>query len=58
MSSIITALTSLVTLIVSALSELAGLWVVAVAAAFFVIGLAIKFIFGLMGKGKSGRRGK
>lgn len=56
MSAIITALTSLVTILVSALTSLAGLWVVAVAAAFFVIGLAIKFIFGLMGKGGKGRR--
>ena len=57
MAEIITALSSLVTIILSALGSLAGLWVVAAAAAFFVIGLAIKFIFGLMGKGGGkGRR--
>lgn len=56
MSAIITALTSLITMITTALTELAGLWVVAVAAAFFVIGLGIKFIFGLLGKGGKSRR--
>lgn len=56
MSEIITQLTSLVTVLKSALTGIAGMWVVAVPAAFFVLGLAAKFIFGLIGRGKRRRR--
>lgn len=56
MTQIMTALASLVSVVVSALTSLAGLWVVAIPAAFFVIGLAVKFIFGLMGKGGGKKR--
>lgn len=56
MSTIISQLTSLVTVLKSALTGIAGMWVVAVPAAFFVLGLAVKFLFGLMGRGKKRRR--
>lgn len=57
MSLIITALTSLITVAKSAFTGIAGLgWVVAIPASFFVIGLAVKFIFGLMGRGKGRKR--
>lgn len=56
MNAIITALTSLVAIVTSALTTIAGFWVVAIPAAFFVIGLAIKFLFGLMGRGKKRRK--
>lgn len=52
MSSIMTTLASLAGLVTTSLTSLAGLWVVAIPAAFFVIGLAVKFLFGLMGRGK------
>lgn len=56
MTLIITAMTSLVSVVTTSLTSLAGMWVVAVPAAFFVIGLAIKFLFGLMGRGKRKKR--
>ena len=56
MSTIITQLASLVTILKTALAGIAGMWVVAVPAAFFVLGLAVKFLFGLMGRGKKRRR--
>jgi hypothetical protein len=56
MSTIITELASLVTIVKTALTSLAGMWVVAVPAGFFVLGLAVKFLFGLMGRGKKRRR--
>lgn len=57
MSLIITALTSLITVAKTAFAGIAGLgWVVAIPASFFVIGLAVKFIFGLLGRGKSRKR--
>lgn len=57
MSYIITALTSLIAIAKTAFTGIAGLgWIVAVPAAFFVIGLAVKFIFGLMGRGGKKRR--
>lgn len=52
MNHIMTALASLASLVVTSLTSLAGLWVVAIPAAMFVIGLAVKFLFGLMGRGK------
>lgn len=55
MSSIMTTLASLAALVTTSLTSLAGLWVVAIPAAFFVIGLAVKFLFGLMGRGKRKR---
>lgn len=58
MSEIFTALTSLVSILRTAMSGIVGFgWVVAVPASFFVIGLGVKFIFGLMGRGKK-RRGR
>lgn len=56
MSQIITQLTALIPLVKTALAELAGMWVVAVPAAMFVLGLGVKFLFGLMGRGKKRRR--
>lgn len=56
MSTIITQLTALVPLVKTALTELAGMWVVVVPAAFFVLGLGVKFLFGLMGRGKKRRK--
>lgn len=57
MSQIVTAITSLITILRTGLVSLAGLWVVAVPATFFVLGLAVKFLFGLMGR-KGGKRRK
>lgn len=56
MSDIVTVLATLVTVLKTALTGIAGMWVVAVPAAFFVLGLATKFLFGLMGRGKKKRR--
>lgn len=56
MAEIMTQLASLITVLKSALVGIAGLWVVAIPAAFFVLGLAVKFIFGLVGRGKRKRR--
>lgn len=56
MSVIITELTSLIPLVKQGLTSLAGMWVVAVPAAMFVLGLAVKFLFGLMGRGKRRRK--
>lgn len=57
MTNILTELTALVTACKTAMQSIAGMWVVAIPAAFFVMGLAVKFLFGLMGRGKR-RRGK
>lgn len=57
MSTIVTLLGSLVTIFRVGLDGIAGLWVVAVPATFFIIGLAVSFLFGLMKRG-SRRRGR
>lgn len=56
MSYIVTALTSLMTLLRTGLAGIAGLWVIAVPATFFVLGLAVKFLYGLIQRGK--KRGR
>lgn len=56
MSAIVTALTSLMTLLRTGLAGIAGLWVVAVPATFFVLGLAVTFLFGLIKRGR--KRGR
>lgn len=55
MSTIVTLLGSLMTLFRVGLDGIAGLWVVAVPATFFILGLAVSFLFGLM-KRRSRRR--
>lgn len=56
MSEIVTMLTSLMTLLKTGLTGVAGLWIVAVPATFFILGLAVKFLFGLISHGK--KRGR
>lgn len=56
METIISQLTALVPLVKTGLTGIAGMWVVAVPAGFFVLGLGVKFLFGLMGRGKRRRR--
>lgn len=51
-----TTLASLVTIVTTALGTIATFWVVAIPAAMFVIGLAVKFLFGLMGRTKRRRK--
>lgn len=52
MSELVTQLTSLMGVLKTGLAGIAGLWVVVVPATFFVLGLAVRFLFGLMGRGK------
>lgn len=56
MGEIVTALGSLIAIVKTSLATLATMWVVAVPAGMFVLGLAVKFLFGLMGRGKKKRR--
>lgn len=56
MTAIVTALTSLMTILKTGLAGIAGLWVIAVPATFFLLGLAVKFLFGLISRGK--KRGR
>lgn len=56
MDSIVTTLASLVTILKTGLTGIAGLWIVAVPATFFILGLAVKFLFGLIQRGK--KRGR
>lgn len=52
MSVLVTVLGSLMTVLKTGLAGIAGLWIVVVPATFFILGLAVKFLFGLMGRGK------
>ena len=56
MGTILTEAASLIGVVKTALQSLVTLWVVAVPAGMFVLGLAVKFLFGLMGRGKKKRR--
>lgn len=56
MSFIVTALTSLMTILKTGLVGIAGLWIIAVPATFFILGLAVKFLFGLISRGKKKSR--
>ena len=56
MGQIVTAISGLMALLKTGLTGIAGLWIIAVPATFFVIGLAVKFLFGLIQRGK--KRGR
>lgn len=55
MNALITAVNSLLAVAKDALGTLAGMWIIAVPAAFYVIGLAVKFLFGLVKRKKRAR---
>lgn len=55
MSQIVTVLGSVLTLVRTAVGAMTNLWVFGVAVGFFVIGLAISFVGGLLNK-RGGRR--
>lgn len=56
MSVIITEAAALIAIVKTGLQGLAGMWVVYVPAGMFCLGLAVKFLFGLLGRGKKRRR--
>lgn len=57
MALVVSTMSAILTLVRTTVGGLTGLWVFAVAVAFFVIGLAIRFIGGLLNK-RGGRRRK
>lgn len=56
MATIITEAAALIAIVKTGLQGLAGMWIVYVPAGMFCLGLAVKFLFGLLGRGKKRRR--
>jgi hypothetical protein len=56
LTQIITEAAALIGVVKTALQGLSGMWIVYVPAGMFCLGLGVKFLFGLMGRGKKRRR--